>query len=1133
MADLGIYGPGAPFRFAGRRSRSVVSDSVGAVRYPSPFFDLGSMYLPSSFKTMLKWCRYYFLTNPLINTVVYKMAEYPVTDLILDDENTKLVKKWSSFFKDVIHFKKFLVEVGLDYGAYGNAFVSIHYPFHKYLKCERCGHMEKASTQNYKFRSFKFSGECKRCGHQGDFRAEDVYVGAYRDIKMIRWNPEHITIKHNDATGESQYYYKIPSRLSNDIKLGKRHVIESIPQAFIHAVDKNKALLFNSDNIYHMKRPTIADKDKGWGLPMILPVLKDVYYLQILRKAQEAIAVEHAVPLRLLFPAANSATSDPYSSVNLNLWKNKIEAEIMRWRCVSPSSLVETQEGLRPAGEVQVGDKLKNKQGEFETVFKRRERPMDEGERAYRLDVRGQPAVDTVFSEEHPIWAAKKYNNGNGHKLGVPEFIEVAELSPGDYVGYPVKRNIVLRKEIDVAPRTDRAATDQWVYTDSTHTDLPEAFEYLSRRPGGSKAKRSEVLEKFGWGLNSYKAAQTAVREGRTLRRVPRYIPFDEEFAYVLGLYAAEGNTTPKGVSFSLHKDEKDIVDRLDKFFLSRFNAELTGREASENGIQITYCSTIAAQLFHSLLPGTARNKRLPRVVREAPDELAAAAVKGVIDGDGCYYDDKTVLGTASVQLAEDVRQLILSWEILPGISFIKGGPTTICGKETFGNGRYMVQVSGSMNDRFLAKLDGRPYDGKSFSKIGVFKDGYAWFRIKGIEEVEVPTVVSFQMDGDHTFCTWGVATHNCDNNYIPVLPMPVGSQSLGGDGRALMLAQEYRVWEETIITGMGVPIEFVKGGLSFSGSSVSLRMLENHFLDQKSDHLELAMFIMNKVGAFLQWQPVESVRFKRFKMADDLQRSAFNLQLNQSAKISDRSLLEESDWDVDQESSRIEQETARRIEAQRKQALGQASIQGEAQLAMQKYQLKGQKMMRQAEADAMMMQQQQQEAQQLPMVAGIPGEAGPMAMGADQVAQQGMMNQQGMLPPVDVSDMAQQQQQAQGTEAQMQQQQQAKAMAGQPVPQQQMQAPASPPQGVESPLTSEHGPHVDMAQSINMMVSTLDQMPAHQQQPALQRLASFSPFIFQEVLKALNARKGAHQSSASMPQPQQRAPRRGPEATT
>jgi hypothetical protein len=694
MSDLGLFGPGAPLRFSDRRSRSIVSDSVGAVRYPSPFFDLGSMYLPSSFKTMLKWCRYYFLTNPTINAVVYKMAAYPVTDLIIDSENEKLRDQWSYFFADVLQFKRFLVEVGLDYNAYGNAFISIYFPFRKFLICPKCHSYERASDVEYTFRDFKFQGTCRKCHSYVEFRPKDHYVPAYREVRMIRWNPEFISVLHNDATGESQYYFRVPGILANDIRLGKRHVVEKVPQTFIEAVAKELTLLFSSSNLYHMKRPTLADKDKGWGLPMIMPVLKDVYYLQILRKAQEAIAVEHAVPLRVLFPQAASASSDPYSTVNLTQWKGKIEQEILRWRL---------------------------------------------------------------------------------------------------------------------------------------------------------------------------------------------------------------------------------------------------------------------------------------------------------------------------------------------------------------------------------------------------------------------------------------------DNNYIPILPLPVGQETIGGDGRALMLGQEYRMWEEAIITGMGVPLEFVKGGLSYTGSSVSLRMLENHFLDQKSDHMQLVKFVMDRVSAFMGW-PKAKARFKRFKMADDLQRSAFNLQLNQAGKISDQSLLEESEWDAPKEAERIAVEGKRSLESQRRQALGQAAVQGESQLVMQKYQMKGQKLMQQsgAQMDPMMMQQQQQMQQQMQGITGIPGQMSPSAAGGMQVAQQGMMNQMGQIPPLmppeDVNQAAQQEQ------AQQQSQQ---AQEQDPAQQEGM------PAAMQSPLQAGQPQGVSLPDLVNGLVAKFDQLPKHEQISGLQELAKISPQIFHLVQGTLQSRSGAHTNSASMPHPQQKPARRGPEATT
>ena len=36
---------------------------------------------------------------------------------------------------------------------------------------------------------------------------------------------------------------------------------------------------------------------------------------------------------------------------------------------------------------------------------------------------------------------------------------------------------------------------------------------------------------------------------------------------------------------------------------------------------------------------------------------------------------------------------------------------------------------------------------------------------------------------------------------------------------------------EETIINSLGVPLEFIKGGSTFTSGSVSLRIVENHFI--------------------------------------------------------------------------------------------------------------------------------------------------------------------------------------------------------------------------------------------------------------------------------------------------------------
>ena len=1958
-------------RFARSRGRTGSSADYG-LQYPSPFFDIGQTYLPATIKQMFRWCRYYFLVNPLINAVVAKMADYPVTDIILDTEKPDLKDKWYHFLNAQLRYRPFQIELGLDYYAYGNALVSIFYPFVKMLRCKRCGHEKQASDATYRFQNFEFHWECTKCNHADIALVRDHYIKAPKGIRLLRWNPEDIDTRYNDITGESEYYYTIPVQIKNDIIMGKKSTVETMPQLFIDALRLRKAVVFSRDNIYHFKRPTLAGKDRGWGTPMILPVLKDTFYLQVLRKAQEcvslttqietinglvdanevrvgelvrthtgkwqlvekkwyrnareeevgkkitlsglrplsstysphhpilsirrteesrrsdskdaqvssvilrnphlyeevlcpaeqlhvgeyvlyprylpvgqttvdaakytgltctgdwvysgvceetaqafeslehgkhvqhdnasraakrslkegrtpkrmeairpmtedlayilgwyagdgscgsrsvmfslgkdddsnplkeairrefgveatvevgesidtivlsdvivrhlikglipgtarhkkapqevlngtdavklaylrglweadgsfdltratlstaskdqaygvyrlllhfgciasinqhetpdhvldsgrvikggahyhttachasrdrfvsllagvkceeitsgksgffwkeyfasrihvieeseeeqyidfkikedttfctpgtatknSIALEHIVPLRVLFPQAGSATSDPYclasssiveanlgyedagkikvgdliktvtgkyepvtavkkrrvrngekvyrigvcgmsaapvepsedhpffvvkssgkrkalvkdwrpdwvpvkdlqvgdyvayplsreikkdlqvdiaqylksyvatedwvyrqitqegakvyeyveqreqrafaggelqstvakygwsvstlqtaasryrrghrtsrlprfikwskelativgyylaegscgdhiifslnasedwicdeldaafmailghvgarrpkgengltyemndsifaefltnflghlapnkrlpkevvhlpdeilqeivrclingdggaeqgyrdngtgnpcrtsavtftstsrdlsfklrelllylrvigrvhtttyatgpnlpvhrvkingaeavklwtmlgwkvpalpvkkdctrsfilgdyaffriqkkeeiqgvefvygfqvdgdksfcvpacathnTSVNLMDWHDQIAGELRRWRCITPESFVETREGLRQAGNVGVGDYLKNRHGKFERVTKRHDRAMDAGECAYRLKVRGQHAVDTVYSEEHPIWAAKKINNGNGHKLGTADFIPVAELSPGDYVGYPTARNINKVERLDLAEYVDRAVTADWVYIDHTDQDVPEIFEYLSTH--GEIDSRKELLEEHGWGLNSYKCAQAAIREGRVLRRVPRYLYLDQELAYVLGLYAAEGNTTAKGVFFSLHKDETAFVDRLDSFFALRFGASRTGGDKSENGIQIAYPSVVAAQLFHALIPGTAINKSLPDVIKCAPDDIAAAALRGVLDGDGSYYEDKTVLGVSSRQLAEDARQLLLSWQILPGISFVKGQDITICGKKTRGNGCYLVQVSGDAHKQLSAVLAGEVYSGSTFSRIGLFRDGFAWFRIEEVTKVEVDTVVAFQMEGDSTFCTWGVATHNSDNNYIPILPLPIGQQTIGGDGRALLLSQEIRVWSEHIIAGMGVPTELIFGGLSYSGSNVSLRMLENMFLGYLSDQLALLRWVIKRTASYLGWSEV-GARFKPFKMADDLQRKAYLFQLNQAGKISDESLCSDADYDSAKEDKIMENEATRRIGAMKKQRLLQAEMEGEAQLVQQKW-------INKAQAKALADQ------------TAIAGEGAKDQMAFQAEMQQGMLQDQvaaqtGQAPPPKSPDMT-------------------------PTPRN--PSLIAGPKEINSPLSLQSvqrhppsatnediagGMNVDLLFMARKLADKFSRLNPGEKPVMLSRLQKYNPALHDTVVGLMmsggNGPTAASQAAAR-PLPLQRTPRRGPEA--
>lgn len=316
--------------------RPVTSDGGRAfgVRYPSPFFDISQQFLPTNQHDLHKWCRYYFLTNPIINAACSKMAEYPVTPLVYETAD-KEVRALYEKMEDHLKLRAFQVEVGLDYFVYGNAFVSVFLPFEKYLVCANCGARYRAATNRfrYKWRDGRFYLHKCTCNVEGYAKQHDVYMRSFRQIRLVRWNPENIDIKYNEITGRCKYYFRLPKSVINDVKLGQPEDVESLPLEFLEAARTGKSLLFSEDNLYHLKRPTIAQHDQGWGTPLIMPLLKDAFYLQIMKKANEAILMENIVPLRVIFPGQSTGGNEnPYGAYNLTNWKRRVDEEINMWK---------------------------------------------------------------------------------------------------------------------------------------------------------------------------------------------------------------------------------------------------------------------------------------------------------------------------------------------------------------------------------------------------------------------------------------------------------------------------------------------------------------------------------------------------------------------------------------------------------------------------------------------------------------------------------------------------------------------------------------------------------------------------------------------------------------------------------
>jgi len=302
-------------------------------KYPNPFFDLSKDYIPSTIKKLFKYCRSFFYKNEFINSVIYKLAEYPITDFIYEKiEKQETKDRYRELFGHHLKLKSLLIEIGLDYMTFGNCFVSANMDFKRYLGCHGCGEwFPFREVKKIKLKQWKFHGTCHKCNKEGYFKVDDKVDKHPNNLNFIRWAPENIDVLYDPFTGKSRYFYNITKRTQGLIQKNERYTLEHTPMLFMKALKDKKKIELNKDNLYHFKRHTLAEEDMGWGKPMLLPALSLIWYMQTLRRGNEAIAVEHIIPMRAIYPAAQG-TMDPYSGMNLGKWRNKIEAQILNWR---------------------------------------------------------------------------------------------------------------------------------------------------------------------------------------------------------------------------------------------------------------------------------------------------------------------------------------------------------------------------------------------------------------------------------------------------------------------------------------------------------------------------------------------------------------------------------------------------------------------------------------------------------------------------------------------------------------------------------------------------------------------------------------------------------------------------------
>lgn len=292
---------------------------------------------PRTVKEAFVWSELLARRSPHVYAVVRKFGEYPITKFKFSAVGASEKQRHKDLHEKHLKSRAFLGLMSFDKWLYGNAFASLYEPFMRMLVCPRSSCRQKTNIdafEDYGFNLEKltFRFECPACRQAVTGRAEDTPLPDPRKLNLTRWDPKTIDIKHNSLTGQSVYYHQIPSRQAADIRAGDAHLVNTTPMGMLKTVRERKLLKFRDGNLFHMKMPGPSGLQSEWGMPPVVAAVDMFLFAAALRKANEAIALEHITPFRVMFPQQQGQNGDPFQNVNLADFKDRLEAAYKDFR---------------------------------------------------------------------------------------------------------------------------------------------------------------------------------------------------------------------------------------------------------------------------------------------------------------------------------------------------------------------------------------------------------------------------------------------------------------------------------------------------------------------------------------------------------------------------------------------------------------------------------------------------------------------------------------------------------------------------------------------------------------------------------------------------------------------------------
>lgn len=266
----------------------------------------------------------------------------------------------------------------------------------------------------------------------------------------------------------------------------------------------------------------------------------------------------------------------------------------------------------------------------------------------------------------------------------------------------------------------------------------------------------SDVVHSWDYKVIDNKIYSTTSRSYQ--RAMPNEIEFNEDFAWLLGLYLAEGSTSSGTIYFSLHEDEVNIAQRIrtivEQWGLTTSIGRLKQKDGTySKGINVRISSRSFAELIRRIAPGTSNGRTKQFDYKLCPPDMVSHVLEGAYAGDGCICLNTVQHGLRKIStvvpnLAYLYFQLAAHAGWSPSLKLFQQGNTL------FGSGSiYVISWSPSAyKNNSIQLIDGGDF--WAYPVTAISTEEYSG------------NVYNMETSGEHSYVVGAIATHNCKSVY-------------------------------------------------------------------------------------------------------------------------------------------------------------------------------------------------------------------------------------------------------------------------------------------------------------------------------------------------------------------------------